>query len=66
MLGHKLENITLDDEGEKAIARTEATMTKAGFAPLVLRGNYFISSTEKGKISQRQSSENKKMNSGKR
>ena len=52
MLGHKLENLTWDDDGEKAIAKTEASMTKAGFAPLVLNGNYFISSTEKGKSPQ--------------
>ena len=65
MLGHKLENITWDDEGEKAIAKTEASMTKAGFAPLAFRGNYFVSSTEKGKNVQSQA-QKKKPNSGKR
>ena len=65
MLGHKLEKITWDDEGEKAIAKTQASMTKAGFAPLVLRENYFVSSTEKGKTIQSQT-QKKKPNSGKR
>ena len=66
MLGHKVENIKWDDEGEKAIAKTEALMTKAGFAPFVLHGNYFISSTEKGKNPQNKAQGKKKENSGKR
>ena len=45
MLGKREENIPWDDEGEQAIANTEAAMAEAGFSTLVLRGNYFVSST---------------------
>ena len=45
-LGLKDKMYQWKDEGKRAIAVTESTMTQHGLAPFKLRGEYFVSSTE--------------------
>ena len=46
MLGKKDEMYQWDDDGENAISSTAGTMASAGFSNLVLRGAYFVASTD--------------------
>ena len=46
MLGKRDENYEWDDEGEAAISNTAGTMAESGFSQLIMRGNYFVSSTD--------------------
>ena len=45
-LGNRDEQYAWEDEGENAIASTAEALSNAGFSQFVLRGNYFVSSTE--------------------
>lgn len=46
MLGKKNEMYQWEDEGEGAIASTADAMAESGFSNLVLRGAYFVASTD--------------------
>ena len=46
MLGKRDDMYSWEDDGESAIANTNAAMARNGFSPLAMRGNYFVGSTD--------------------